>query len=296
MVRTWSAPVGAERSQAVACPLCGTRGGAPFLAGEHMRFVRCRSCSLVYQDPRPVFEDLRGRYGEAYFSYELANEEAFHALMELGLRDVEFEALTAGLPRPRRFLDVGCATGMLLASMRARGWEAEGVDLCRQSAEYGREHRGVAIHVGTLDEAGFPPGRFHVVHFSHLIEHVPDPRSFLREVHRVLAPGGLAVVTTPNVDGLQARLFGAAWRSAIPDHLVLFSRRTLCRALGESGFAVRRTVTWGGLAQGTAPAFLKRPADTLAKRWGFGDVVLALAGRVDGPAAGGPTSRAASGS
>jgi 2-polyprenyl-3-methyl-5-hydroxy-6-metoxy-1,4-benzoquinol methylase len=278
-VRTWSAPVGEESREAVACPLCGESGGTPFLEGAHMRFVRCPSCSLVYQDPRPRFEDLRARYGAAYFSYELAHEAAFHALMELGLRDIDFESVTAGMPRPRRFLDVGCATGLLIESMTRRGWEAEGVDLCRESAEYGREHRGAAIRVGTLEQAGFAAGSFSVVHFSHLIEHVPDPRGFLREVHRVLSPGGLAVVTTPNVDGLQARLFGAGWRSAIPDHLALFSRRTLCRLLGECGLTVRRTVTWGGLARGTAPLFLKKPADRLAKKWGFGDVVLALAER-----------------
>ncbi len=285
-VRTWSAPVGTpdgrERSQAAQCPLCGAAAGRPFLQGRAMRFVRCPSCAMVYQDPRPVFEDLRARYGAAYFAYELANEQAFHALMLMGLRDIDFESVTAAVPRPRRFLDVGCATGMLLETMRGRGWDVEGVDLCRESAEHGRERRGVPIRVGTLEEAGFAAGSFQVVHFSHLIEHVPEPRAFLGEVHRVLAPAGLAIVTTPNVAGLQARLFGAGWRSAIPDHLSLFSRRTLCRMLGECGFLVRRTVTWGGLALGTAPAFLKRPADRLAKRWGFGDVVLALAERLPG--------------
>ena len=35
-----------------------------------------------------------------------------------------------------------------------------------------------------------------------------------------------------------------------------------------------RTVTWGGLAKGTVPDFIKRPADRMAKRFGFGDVVL----------------------
>ena len=63
------------------------------------------------------------------------------------------------------------------------------------------------VFTGTLGEARFPGASFHAVHFSHLIEHVPSPRALLTEVRRVLLPGGLAVVTTPNVDGLQARLF-----------------------------------------------------------------------------------------
>ncbi|MCK7520880.1 MAG: hypothetical protein MZV64_25900 [Ignavibacteriales bacterium] len=61
---------------------------APGACGS--RFVRCRRCGLVYQDPRPVAEDLHRRYDEAYFAYELANEEAFFELMRRGLADVSF--------------------------------------------------------------------------------------------------------------------------------------------------------------------------------------------------------------
>jgi 2-polyprenyl-3-methyl-5-hydroxy-6-metoxy-1,4-benzoquinol methylase len=234
---------------------------------------------MVYQDPRPVFEDLRLRYADEYFSYEIENEAAFLALSRKGLDDIDFEGVTGALRGPRRFLDVGCATGLLLASLRDGGWQTAGVDVCRQSARYGREKRGLDIREGTLQEASFPGGFFSVVHFSHLIEHLPEPRPFVAEVRRILAPGGYAVVTTPNIDGMQARLFGPGWRSVIPDHLCLFSRRTLSRLLAEEGFTELRSVTWGGLAKGTAPAWLKGPADRLAKKWGFGDVVLVLAQR-----------------
>ena len=93
----------------------------------------------------------------------------------------------------------------------------------------------------------------------------------------LLAPGGYAVITTPNIDGFQARLFGKRWRSAIADHVALFSRSTLIRVVAEEGFAIQQSVTWGGLAVGTAPTFLKNPVDKMAKRLGFGDVVMVLA-------------------
>jgi SAM-dependent methyltransferase len=239
--------------------------------------VRCRSCRVVYQSPQPVFEDLQDRYAEAYFRYELENENNFFQLMLLGLQDAAFDELTAKLPPTRRFLDIGCATGRLIAHMRDRGWQVQGVELCRQSAEHGKAKRGVEIFAGTLEQAAFPGESFDAVHFSHLVEHVPDPRGLLLEVRRILSPGGYVVVVTPNVDGLQARLFGSRWRSAIADHLTLFSKRTLQHILGLAGFRVLRVVTWGGLALGSAPTWLKRPVDRLAKRWGFGDVVLVLA-------------------
>ncbi len=281
-MKTWSVGPRGERLEDNPCPLCGSRKFRLRLPGEGFRFVECRSCRLVYQQPRPRFQDLRERYRSEYFRYELDNAANFFALMKLGLKDAGLEEVrpgaVAGLAGDR-FLDIGCATGMLVADMRSRGWDARGVEICRESAEYGIRERGVDIFVGTLEEARFPADSFSIVHFSHLIEHVPDPRALLREVRRILLPGGYAVVTTPNVDGFQARLFGPRWRSAIADHLTLFSRRTLRRLLEEEGLRTLRVRTWGGLALGAAPAWLKRPADRLAKRLGFGDVMLFLAAR-----------------
>jgi 2-polyprenyl-3-methyl-5-hydroxy-6-metoxy-1,4-benzoquinol methylase len=268
-----------ERFADVPCPGCGSTRRRPRFRGKGCRFVSCRDCLLVYQNPQPLFEDLKGRYGQAYFQYELANEENFHRLMELGLADVDFTGRTAGLPPGRRFLDVGCATGRLLESMRGRGWEVRGVDLCPESAAYAWSHRRVEVFAGTLHEARFDDASFQAVHFSHLIEHVPSPRALLSEVRRILEPEGWAVLTTPNVDGLQARLFRGLWRSAIADHLTLFSVRTLRRLLEDCGFRVLAIQTWGGLAKGTAPAWLKGPVDRWAKRRGHGDVVLMLAHR-----------------
>ncbi|MBN1836913.1 MAG: class I SAM-dependent methyltransferase [Spirochaetales bacterium] len=276
-MKTYSERPGRERTRWIRCPMCGADASRPFLAGEGCRYVRCSVCGLVFQNPQPLLEDLRHRYADGYFRYELENELNFFNLMRLGLADIRFDRLAARIPQPRRFLDVGCATGMLLQHIETQGWEVEGVELCRQSAEHGIRERSLRIHVGTLEEACLPSASFEVVHFSHLIEHVPDPRALLAEVRRVLAPGGWTIVTTPNVDGFQARWFRERWRSAIPDHLVLFSKRTLRALLARAGFRTLAVCTWGGLAKGTAPGWIKRPADALAKRCGFGDVVLILA-------------------
>ena len=191
MPKTYSSPLGKERQESVSCPGCGAEDARLFLPCDGFAFVRCRRCALVYQNPRPVFDDLRRRYGDQYFSYELENERTFFGLMKMGLRDIGFEQLTAGLEGTRTFLDIGCATGMLVESMKDAGWDAQGVDLCRESAEYGMAHRGIKIIVGTLEEAAFPSESFSVVHFSHLIEHVPDPRAFLREVRQGASTGGI---------------------------------------------------------------------------------------------------------
>ncbi len=273
-------PAAGERYVPVSCPVCGesrTREG--WNCGSY-RFARCIGCGHLYQNPQPHFDGLRARYGDDYFSYELENDANFFDLMLKGLQDAGFFELERKLGDRRRFLDIGCATGMLLAYLKNRDWRVQGVEICEPAARYGVEKRKVPIAVGTLDEAAFQDAAFSFVHFSHVIEHVPDPRAFLLEVNRVLEPGGYVITVTPNRAGLQARVFRERWRSSIADHLNLFSRRSLVRLLSECGFSPIGWKTWGGIAKGMAPNFVKAPLDRLAKLAGFGDVVLVVSQKI----------------
>jgi 2-polyprenyl-3-methyl-5-hydroxy-6-metoxy-1,4-benzoquinol methylase len=273
-MKTYSSPRGNERFLSISCPVCGEDRIVSHWECETFTFSRCLGCGHVYQNPQPLFEDLRHRYKDEYFSYELENEEAFFRLMLLGLKDIYFGTWEGDARTGGRFLDIGCATGKLLAHMRERGWEIQGVEICEASARYGIDRRGLPIFIGSIDEAGFSKETFSFIHFSHVIEHVPDPRKFLLKVYDLLAPGGHAVIVTPNRLGLQAGLMGKRWRSCIADHLHLFSVSGLGRLLRDCGFQVQRTQTWGGLAKGLAPDWIKVPLDVSAKRFNFGDVML----------------------
>jgi 2-polyprenyl-3-methyl-5-hydroxy-6-metoxy-1,4-benzoquinol methylase len=288
-------------------------------------YVRCRRCGLVQINPQPSPASIAARYGPGhggeYLAYERANEEAFLRLQELALTDAGFFELepellvpandtaadatanpagvsATGVPaaggytgpgrslRAPAVLDTGCATGALLRRLKDRGWAVTGVELSAQQAAYCRS-RGLDVSEGTLEQRCFPGERFDAVLASHLIEHLNDPGSFVREAYRVVKPGGRLYVTTPNIAGFQARLFGSRWRSAIFDHLYLFSVKTLRELLencfrGEGpGFTVERVRTWGGLAAGIVPGPVKALFDRAAKRFGFGDVMILRA--VKGP-------------
>jgi SAM-dependent methyltransferase len=267
---------GSESLRTIPCPLCGAEKFRRLWPGD-IPFVRCGDCGLTYQNPQPHQDDLSRRYDSDYFSYERENEEAFFTLMRLGLQDVGFDELVKGLPPS--FMDVGCATGLLLEEMKSRGFREQGVEICAPAAEFGRRARMVSIYTGTLEEAAFGDESFGVIHCSHLIEHLTDPVSFVREVRRLLVPGGLFLVTTPDILGFQSLLFRERWRSAIHDHMVLFSRRSLKRVLEEAGFRVLKRRSWGGLARGSAPAPLKAAADRICKILNQGDVMIMAARR-----------------
>ncbi|MDR1388503.1 MAG: class I SAM-dependent methyltransferase [Treponema sp.] len=284
-VKTWSTPVTKERNRAVPCAVCGAGHFVPHYRCEHsFEYVRCGRCGLVQINPQPLREEVARRYGagaekkekSAYLAYELANEKTFLRLQELSLRDSGFLRLEKKLlvynGRPR-ILDIGCASGAMLETLLRRGWDAEGVEISPAQAEYCK-NRGLRVSSLPLEENHFPDNHFEAVLASHVIEHLNDPALFVKEIYRVLKPQGRCFITTPNIDGLQSKIFKGAWRSAIFDHLYLFSKKTLRMLLETSGLIPEKTITWGGLALGAGPKPLKKPLDFLAKRLGAGDVML----------------------
>ena len=287
-VKTWSTPVTEEQRKPVPCTLCGGESFKPSLSCDGFAYVACVHCSLVQMNPQPCVALVEQRYrelfGRDYLAYELENEAAFLDLQKRALKDAGFEQLEkeimAGREQRPCVLDIGCATGALLAFLQDRGWQAAGVEIS-PSADYAQERLGIPISSKTLEDSHFPDEYFDLVHASHLIEHLTNPRAFLSEVRRIMRPGGYCMITTPNIDGLQAHLFSHNWRSAIFDHLYLFSARTLKKLLVDSGFTVEGIYTWGGLAAGTAPLFIKRCVDKAAKLCKFGDVMLVKSRKLD---------------
>ncbi len=278
-MKTFSTAPEGETLLPIRCAVCGSNRYRLYWDCGTYQFQKCLDCGVLYQNPQPIPKDILSRYAEEYYQYELANEENFFGLMMLGLRDVGFEEFEASLPRTKRFLDIGCATGRLLQEMRQRGWETQGVEVCEPSARHAREKRGLDVFLGNLESSPFSENSFDAIHFSHVIEHVNDPFAFLSKVARLLKPEGQAFIVTPRYTGLQARLFKTRWRSAIADHLYLFSRKTLVRLCRRAGLIPLRFQTWGGLGVGTAPKWVKTFVDPLAKKLGFGDVMMIRARR-----------------
>jgi len=287
-VKTWSTPVRKIESGTIPCALCGGLVFKPALVCEGFGYVRCKKCSLVQMNPQPLKDEVIERYssmfGKDYLSYEIENESAFLKLQQSALEDAGFFKLEKTLmlragSKPS-VLDIGCATGALLSFLEGRGWRVTGVEIS-PSFEYARNERKLDVRNLPLEENKFSGGSFDVVLASHLIEHLNAPFPFLTEVNRILKDDGALFITTPNISGFQARLFKGRWRSAIFDHLYLFSKRTLRKILKKAGFKTQRIRTWGGIAAGLAPPLIKKSADFLAKFFNIGDVMVVSAKKTD---------------
>ncbi|HYN87020.1 MAG TPA: class I SAM-dependent methyltransferase [Ardenticatenaceae bacterium] len=209
--------------------------------GKHHPVVRCRQCGLVYANPRYSATDLLDEY-EAVEDPLYEQERQGRVLtFERHLRPIE---KMTGEPNGRRLLDIGCYTGIFLEIAEAHGWEAYGVEPSHWAARLCRE-RGLRVRSGTLEEAEFPDGFFDVATSWDVIEHLSDPLGHLREVHRILKPGGLLAIHTIDMDAPFARLMGRRWPWLMEMHIYYFSRRTLAAMLHKVGFDVIRAEAQG---------------------------------------------------
>ncbi len=269
-----------EQVKFINCDLCGADNAVDYLIFEEYKYVRCSNCGLIYQNPQPNIKPLKRRYSKKYFDYELRNQHNFFELMRKSLQDIKFlEKITPQFPlEKRKFLDIGCATGLLLNYVRQYGWQVQGIEIDEYSADYARKNFNLNIINKTLEHSKIKNESFDVIHWSHVIEHLHSPTAGLEKIHKALKKNGYMLLTTPRVDSFQQRLFKQNWRSYHRDHLTIFSRKTLCRMIEKAGFQILRFFSWGGIAIDAGyPRWIKNIADRTVKLLNKGDVMFLLA-------------------
>lgn len=109
-----------------------------------------------------------------------------------------------------RLLDVGCSSGAFLQSALHLGFTAEGVEPSADAAQTARA-AGLTVFTGYLEQAQFADASFDAITLIEIVEHLRDAHSLLQECARILKPGGVVLVTTPNAHSWTARAMGARW-------------------------------------------------------------------------------------
>ncbi len=217
------------------CPACGSASRVERGEKNGLRVGACRDCGTLYARHKEAGGD--GGEGYDYDAYYHEANLSIPAFISRRLDEI-FESF-APHRKSNRLLDVGCGAGSLLEAARRAGWEAEGTEVSRPAVEHVRGE-GFEVFHGELAEAKYPEGHFDVVTASEIIEHVPDPLSMLREIARILRPGGLFWATTPHGRGLSARVLGIKWSTVSPpEHLQLFTLGGVRGLLKEAGFSSR---------------------------------------------------------
>jgi 2-polyprenyl-3-methyl-5-hydroxy-6-metoxy-1,4-benzoquinol methylase len=234
------------------CPLCncaqadrlfGSRGSTG-PRHDPLSIVRCRQCGLLSLRPRPPTCELAPLYGpeyEAFWGPVAEEPNRFRRWMRRRHYALRCRAVRRAQPTGGVLLDIGCGTGGFLHELcRDGSWQGLGIDISDNALAIARQ-QGVDVRRTTLCQASLAAASFHAITMWEVLEHVPDPRETLEEAHRLLVPGGSLLLTTPNGDSWQARLWNTHWAGwDVPRHLQVFSWATLRRLLERTGFEIVR--------------------------------------------------------
>lgn len=209
--------------------------------GVHPLIVQCRSCGLVYANPRHEESTILHNYEEVIDRLYMEEREGRVLTFRRNLRPLE--KLVTPVPS-RKLLDVGCHMGVFLEIAQERGWEVWGVEPSHWATEQARR-KGLRVMASTLKKAGFADESFDVVTMWDVVEHLTNPANELQEVNRVLKKGALVCIHTMNIESLFARLMGSRWPWLMEMHLYYFTPWTLAKMLEKTGFQVIRTISQG---------------------------------------------------
>lgn len=225
------------------CPVCGSKNYKKFWGMPGYRLAECLKCGMVWDFFPP--ENLLLQYDKTYFINE--NPKGGYANYFEGM-SVNSKTFSDRLKKIEKrygkgkLLDIGCALGDCLMEAKKLGWkEAEGLEVSDYAYNFAKK-RGLKVKKGTLNGDTYPKDKFDFILYQDVIEHVTDPVGELKKAYKILKPGGVIYLVTPDVGGFWSKLLGRYWYHYKPtEHVVYFSQETMNLALRKAGFKKIKT-------------------------------------------------------
>ena len=228
------------------CPVCASSGSRTLLhqqrfqegpLGDGYDVVVCATCGAGFADGIPAQAELDDYYAERskYTYAHTAGAESPYDLKRFELIADQIEAHV--LDKSARILDIGCATGGLLAVLRRRGYtNVLGSDPSATCADAAQRLYSIEVKTATLAQHAAWTERFDAVLLVGVLEHVREVRAAVQVVAELLALGGKLYCNQPDV-GTFAECRNAPYQQFSTEHVNFFSRVSLCRLLANAGLA-----------------------------------------------------------
>lgn len=258
-----------------ACDICQSRSFGVVSPGSEKEndLVQCGECGHLYLHPFPTPEYLKQAYAEELSINE--SPEAMDRQQFLWQRRYRSVRQKWGSGRGA-LLDVGCGEGWFLREAQADGWVGFGTEYHDEAAKYAREKFRLDVFGGDLIDARFSSEKFGAVTLWHVLEHLYSPSNYLKEIHRVLKPGGRLLVECPHIDA--THVLPGTQNGYRRLHLHFFSRPAMVRLLQQGGFTVEQSTyedpdaykrVWSSiLHHHVRSAFLKMAGRLTSIHWG----------------------------
>jgi 2-polyprenyl-3-methyl-5-hydroxy-6-metoxy-1,4-benzoquinol methylase len=218
-----------------ACNVCGSASKKPFIGPTPYIFVECVDCGFRYMDPIIDTEStsilIEGISEQRQAVLKDPKWEKRHKKMTQQIRDI------LAIKQGGHFLDVGCGLGRHMSLALPYFSRVEGIELDSVSRAYCLE-AGLTVYGEPLEMLDLPADTYDVVLLNQVLEHLADPKGVCAEVFRVLRPGGILYIDTPNFSSVSMALFKEHCSIvAGSSHISLFSVKTALALLQSVGFS-----------------------------------------------------------
>lgn len=214
-----------------------------FLTGDVFPVVECRQCQMLLTANLPEPQDLSRYYeSEDYISHSniqkgLVNR-VYHVARTLMLRRKYRLIKKKTAIRGGRILDIGAGTGHFLNYMKERGWLVNGIEPGSAARNFALE----AWKISLLDSDQLfhlPEKSFDAITLWHVLEHLPDPNSYLAAAAKLLKPHGKLIIALPNPGSRDALYYGTEWAAwDLPRHVAHYYPHHLKQLAERHSFKV----------------------------------------------------------
>lgn len=230
--------------QILNCEICGSTCTQSVTIRRGLLYLICKACGhclLVTGDTS--LDDTFAVSQEKYFGDGTV-------LIKTGESPLEDEVMARRKAVFSRFvtsisnvLEVGPGAGAFLSWARREGHTVTAIEDSPALARAVEAKTGAQVIIGRFERSGVAVASQDLFCSFHVIEHVTDPREHLEEAARVVRPGGLAFVATPNATSWEQKLFSRLSPNFDSAHLRVFSAKSLQRLAAETGWDVLHAET-----------------------------------------------------
>lgn len=241
----------------IPCELCGKHAYCKepehvgYKADSSYAIYHCSSCLTAFAMPMQVDEEVydiiysKGREIPGYNRYVCYADEVLKQKKPLDFLAKEEDVywgvqkyLSSLNKSEVKILEVGCGLGYLTYALRQQGFDAVGLDISSVAIDSAKKRYGdhyVCIDIYEYARRTGPI--YDVIIFTEVIEHVPDAKSFVSTLGKLLAPGGELVITTPNRSCFPNEFL---WETEPPPvHLWWFSEKSMETLADMLGYQLR---------------------------------------------------------
>lgn len=238
------------------CPYCKNTNSSVLyptsdIFGDNFTINKCNGCNAFFLSPPPTIKQLARAYDDSYygpgdekFKEGLIEKMLDYFRMQRAKTICDFVKTNAVETRHAlSVLDIGCGNGKFLSFVKQQNNNIEiyGIEPEGGSARRAEKIPGIHLKKGFLEKSDFAPRSINGITLFHVFEHLSEPRQTLEIISEILKKDGALMMSFPNIDSFQSRIFKRKWLHLDPPrHLFFFSPKDFKNEMRKFGFEVLR--------------------------------------------------------